>query len=274
MKMNKAYNMIDGKPLYKHLKNDSQENEITLYDHDYGKFSELLGKKMVNYLSKNGGFSEIFPGICILSIQKITSKKKKRRQGGSEFGDSAFELSYKDGDIYGNKIIIFEIKFGASRIKRQQFRRYCDMIDRPGEHFPKADEVKVLYIFFNKIDTIKGFASYQMCELDKEFVNKILQTEEQREVDVPIKIENSEELEFPKNDDKNDNIDVNALYNIHDELTNKKLLGILTQQEEIKLEKIRDALESQDKNLIKFYEKKIEAYEKFLMTLKKCAPLL
>ena len=182
--MKKVYNMVEGIPLYKHLKKRSAENEIMLSDHDYGKFAELLGKKMMNYLAKNGGFSDIFPGISVISINKIKSKRKTRH--GAEIGDIAFEISYKDGDKYGKKIVIFEIKYGVSHIKQYQIKRYCSMIDRPGEYFPKADEVRVIYLFFNKIDTVGGLASYQICELDKELAVKILQSEEQREVNTPI----------------------------------------------------------------------------------------
>lgn len=178
--MNKNFSMIDGLPLHKHLKNGSHEDEMVLIDHDYGKFAEVLGKKMVNYASRNGGFSDIFPGICILSTHKIMSKRRTRH--GPEIGDIAFELSYKEGDKYGKKIIIFEIKYGVSRIKRSQIRKYCDMTDKPGEYFPKADEVKVIYIFFNKIDTVSGFTSYQICELSKELANKVLQSEGQKEI--------------------------------------------------------------------------------------------
>ncbi len=181
----KAYKMLEGIPLYKHLKSDSPESEIILYDHDYGKFAEILGKKMVNYLSKNGGFSNIFPGVSIISVSIIRSKRKKStRRHGTEIGDIAFEISYKNGDGYGKKILIFEIKFGVSHIKQPQFTRYCHMIDKPEEYFPKADEVKVIYIFFKKIDTVGGLATYQICELNKDLVNKILQTEEQREIKI------------------------------------------------------------------------------------------
>ena len=82
--MNKIYEMVDGIPLHRHLKNGSAENEMMLGEQDYGKFAEFLG------------------------------------------------------------------------------------------------------IFFNKIDTINRSASYQMCELNKELVNKILQTEEQREIKISV----------------------------------------------------------------------------------------
>ena len=56
------------------------------------------------------------------------------------------------------------------------------MIDKPGEYFPKADEIKVMYLFFSKIDTVTGLVSYRMCELDKELTNKILNSQNLREI--------------------------------------------------------------------------------------------
>jgi len=183
--MKKIYEMVDGIPLYKHLKNGSVENEMILGEQDYGKFAEFLGKKKINYLVKKGEIlQEIYPGICFTSINKIMSKRKTAY--GVQIGDTSYELSYKNGDGYGKKIIVFEIKYGISHIKQYQIRRYCDMIDKPGEYFPKADEVKVIYLFFSKIDTTNRLASYQICELDKELANKILQTEEQREIKMSI----------------------------------------------------------------------------------------
>lgn len=183
--MKKIYSMVDGMPLWRHLKSSSLENEMILTDKDYGKFAEFLGKKKINYLVKKGEIlNDIFPGISIISISKIKSKRKTRY--GTEIGDIAFELSYKNEEKYGKKIIVFEIKYGASHIRQYQIRRYCSMIDKPEEYFPKADEVKVVYVFFNEIDTINRSASYQMCELDKELVDKILQSEESREIKIGI----------------------------------------------------------------------------------------
>ena len=182
MNTKKIYKMIDGLPLYKHLKSGSTEIETKLIDHDYGKFAEILGKKIINYSSKNGGFSDIFPGVCIVSVNKIMSKRSSRCKRSAEVGDIAFEISYNDGDKYGKKVVIFEIKYGVSRIKQSQIGRYCDMIDKPGEYFPKADEVKVIYLFFSKIDTVTGLVSYRICELDEELTNKILESQAMREI--------------------------------------------------------------------------------------------
>lgn len=180
--MKKIYEMIDGLPLYKHLKSGSTEIEYMLIDHDYGKFAEIIGKKIINYSAKNGGFSDLFPGISIVSINKIVSKRKFGCRRGTEIGDTAYEISYKDGDRYGKKVIIFEIKYGVSRIKQSQIGRYCDMIDKPGEYFHKADEVKVIYLFFSKIDTVTGLVSYRIGELGEELTNKILESQELREI--------------------------------------------------------------------------------------------
>lgn len=189
---NKIYKMIDGMPLWQHLKNNSSEDKIILRDNDYGRIAEFLGKKKINYLVKKEEFLEdIFPGISILSKNRIMSKRKTRY--GPEIGDIAFEISYKNGDMYGKKIAIFEIKYGVSHIKQRQIRKYCGMINKPEEYFPKADEVKILFVFFNKIDTINGSASYLVCELDKELVDKILLSEKEREI-IGLQINNQNKI--------------------------------------------------------------------------------
>ena len=171
--------MIDGIPLYQHLKNDSINDsigaEMILSEQDYGRFAEFLGKKKINYLVKKGVIlGDIFPGLNFVSINRFKSKRKTAY--GTQMGDIAYELSYKDKEQYEKKVVVFEIKYGISHIRQAQIRKYCSMVENPGEYFPKANEVKVIYVFFNKIDTKNGTASYQLCELNKELVGKILNT--------------------------------------------------------------------------------------------------
>jgi hypothetical protein len=61
----------------------------------------------------------------------------------------------------------------------------------------------------------------------------------------------------------------NYLYKKQNELTDKKLLGSITEYEEIQLNKIRAELDSYDKNIIRFYEDKICRYKALLDELTK-----
>lgn len=54
------------------------------------------------------------------------------------------------------------------------------------------------------------------------------------------------------------------LYKTHDKLTDKKLLGTITTEEEKLLEGIRRDIESCDKHLIDFYQSKIDKYQELL----------
>ena len=86
-------------------------------------------------------------------------------------------MSYKKDDTFGKKIVVFEIKHGKIIIEQNQLRRYCSMILKPGEHFHKADEVKVIYMLFDDLDTVNTSVFYSVQEIDKAFVRNVLENE-------------------------------------------------------------------------------------------------
>ena len=51
------------------------------------------------------------------------------------------------------------------------------MILNPGEHFKKADELKVIYMIFDSIDTLDAYAFYSIKEMDQDFARKIMEQE-------------------------------------------------------------------------------------------------
>ena len=172
--MRQIYDMIDGIPIWRHLKNGATENKIKLIGSDYGKFAEILGKRILDKLTENGILEDILPEIDIVSVQ-ASPRTRIYTNAKIELGDLVLELSYKN--CYGNfgkKVVIFEIKHGRFQIEQNQLRRYCFMINNPGEYFPKADEVKVIFMMFDKINTNKCSASYVMHELGKDLAIKIL----------------------------------------------------------------------------------------------------
>ena len=173
--MRKLYKMVDGIPIWQHLKNGTKNNNIKLVGSDYGGFAEIIGKRTLNILTKNGILEEIFPSIEIISVHN-SPKIRVLTSGKIEMGDLALEIDYKDSSgRIRKKVVIFEIKHGRFQIEQNQLRRYCFMINNPDVYFPKADELKVVFMMFDRINTIKCSASYSIHELDKELVTKILE---------------------------------------------------------------------------------------------------
>ncbi len=64
------------------------------------------------------------------------------------------------------------------------------------------------------------------------------------------------------------NYNMESLYKIHDKLTDKKILGTITNEEEAELEKVRLKLESDiEKGFMHFYETQIEKLKELLIQL-------
>jgi hypothetical protein len=174
--MKKHYKMVDGVPIWQHLKNGAKDHKVKLVARDYGEFAEIVGRRVLNRLTEKGGIlDELFPEIEIISVH-TSPKTRIIADAKIELGDLTLEIDYKDGSgRFRKKIVIFEIKHGHFQIEQNQFRRYCLMINNPDGYFPKADEVKVVFMMFGRIDTIGGSASYSISELDKEFASKVLE---------------------------------------------------------------------------------------------------
>ena len=156
------YNMIDGMPIWQHLKTGSEKRIVKMVANDYGKLAEIIGKRVLFNLTDIGNLDKFFPDVKILSAQKLNE------------GDFALEVASRNGAKYCKKIIIFEIKHGKTQIHQRQLRRYCSMILNPDKFFKKANEVKIFFMIFDYIDTIRNFSSYTLRELDKSLAQKIL----------------------------------------------------------------------------------------------------
>lgn len=120
---------------------------------------------------KTGILNYIFPNISIISA--------KRRTG---IGDVGYIISYKIDGKYRQKVIIFEIKHGRIWVKRHQFEKYCRIITQPEIYFPKADEVKIVFMMFNGIDIKNKTTDYSLRELDKELAHKFLENENDKTI--------------------------------------------------------------------------------------------
>lgn len=173
----KIYKMIDSIPLWAHLKNGAERTKIKLIANDYGKLSEILGNRILdNILLKGGIIDDMFSDIEILATHYI-KKFKVLERAKIGLGDVVLEVDYKKDGVFGKKIVIFEIKHGKIMIEQNQLRRYCSMILNPGEHFHKADEVRIIYMLFDHIDTMSASAFYSIKEIDKDFARKIMEQE-------------------------------------------------------------------------------------------------
>lgn len=165
---------IDDIPIWKHLKDGATKKETCLTNKDAGKFAEIIGSRILWNFNKSKILNEIFPDINIISANRMT---------GLGVGDVAYKISYKKDDGkdgkdggYGQKIVIFEVKHGNILIGRFQFEKYCKIIRDPKNYFPKAEDVSVIFMMFEQIDTLNKKASYSVYELDKELARKFLET--------------------------------------------------------------------------------------------------
>ena len=173
----KIYKMIDSIPVWTHLKNGAERTKMKLIANDYGKLSEILGNRILNNILQKGGIVDnMFSDIEIIATQFI-KKFKILERAKIGLGDIVLEVDYKKDGAFGKKIVIFEIKHGKIIIEQNQLRRYCSMVLNPGEHFHKADEVKVIYMIFDDIDTLNASAFYSIKEIDKEFARKVMEQE-------------------------------------------------------------------------------------------------
>jgi hypothetical protein len=164
---------IDDIPIWKHLKDGATKKETCLTNKDAGKFAEIIGSRILWNFNKSKILNEMFPDIDIVSANRMT---------GLGVGDVAYKISYKKDDGkdgkdggYGQKIVIFEVKHGNILIGRFQFEKYCRIISDPKSYFPKAEDVSVIFMMFDQIDTLNKKASYSVYELDNELARKFLE---------------------------------------------------------------------------------------------------
>lgn len=164
---------IDDIPIWKHLRDGATKKETCLTNKDAGKFAEIIGSRILWNFNKSKILNEMFPNINIVSANRMT---------GLGVGDIAYKISYKKDDGndgkdggYGQKIVIFEVKHGHILIGRFQFEKYCRIISDPKNYFPKAEDVSVIFMMFEQIDTLNKKASYSVYELDKELARKFLE---------------------------------------------------------------------------------------------------
>jgi hypothetical protein len=157
---------IDDIPIWKHLKDGATKKETILTNKDSGKFAEIIGKRILWNFSKSNILKEIFPDIDITSANRMP---------GLGVGDVAYKISYKKDGGYGQRVVIFEIKHGKILIGRSQFEKYCRIIT-DHNYFPKAEDIRVIFMMFEQIDTLNNKAIYSFYDLDKELACKFLET--------------------------------------------------------------------------------------------------
>ena len=162
--------MIDGKPIWEHLL-DNKRKEVTssLDSYHYGKFAEIIGKKFLESATRREGglLKDLFPDINILSTRRVNM--------GNKNGDFVIIIDCEKDGEFSKKVALFEIKHGKVCISQNQLRRYCHLIKFPYMLASKADELRVFYLIFSQImlNTISEKVDFSICELTKEFAEKI-----------------------------------------------------------------------------------------------------
>lgn len=171
------YKKIDGMSIRQHINNNAVYKDAVLLDTDYGRFAEVLGNRI---LRGGGILKEIFPGMHISSVKEL-DRIKIEKGSYHQRGDLILQISYENGGVFRKKVVIFEIKYrdkhGNGKISSNQLVRYCNMVCSPEEYFHKADEVKVIFMIFDKIDITTGSVSYHMSELSKDLASKVLDSQ-------------------------------------------------------------------------------------------------
>lgn len=166
--MKVVYEMINGIPMWWHITDngdDGYDAEITSGDN--GKIAERIGTRLLSNGLKNRTLIKMFyPDIEVLSFKKLNGE-----------GDYLIEISYRYPDGYGKKILLFEIKYGKVDISQSQIKKYSSMLLNPDQYFKKADEVKIVYMIFDKVDTVNQTVHYYFSVLKKDFAKLILDRE-------------------------------------------------------------------------------------------------
>ena len=159
---------VDGIPIWEYLKDGVTIKETSLTNKDFGKFAETIGKRITWNFDKSGILNHVFPNISIISVNRKNLK----------VGDIGYVISYKDNEEYRQKVVIFEIKHGRIMIGKYQFEKYCRILVDPKLYFPKAEEVKIVFMMIDNIDTKNKTANYSLKELDKELAHKFLDNQQ------------------------------------------------------------------------------------------------
>lgn len=108
---------------------------------------------------------------------------------------------------------------------------------------------------------------------NKEYIHNVLCSFEDQPYlmvfrsEMKSKIENKVDVDI--------DVDITSSYKFHNDLTDKKLLGTITIDEEKKLEEIRDRIEFYNENkFIEIYDDKINNYQELLKEIKELKQLL
>lgn len=184
----KEYEMFEGLPIWKHLKDNGEKHNAKMQGTDFGTLAELIGTREIKKSISNGLLNKLFPDIDIISVTRI------RRNKSSKYGDYNLQINCKKDNVYSKKILIVEIKHGLIEISQQQIKRYSKYLIFPSEYFRKADEVKIIFMLFDRIDSINASSTYMLCEFNKTLASKIINA-------------------MPKIDEADENIDIFGVFN-------------------------------------------------------------
>lgn len=176
MNVLKSYAMIDGTPIWQHLKeNNSFDVNENITPIDNGKIAEIIGKRILAqkiFRDKTlvGSFYQD-PNMYIYSLNKL-----------NDGGDYTVQINYERAGKFGKKILLFEIKNRAFSIQQSQIQKYSSMILYPSNYFAKADEVKVVYMVFDVIDTVQQKVHYYFSVLEPTIAKKIIEQKDALEM--------------------------------------------------------------------------------------------
>lgn len=157
--------------------------------------------------------------------------------------------------------------FHSHRMRYSTGRSHSHRMRYPTERSHTHSDLAKLIINNKKCFSIDWDKFYQ----NKEDLHNVLCSFEDQPSLIVLRSETKSKIENEVDID----IDITSLYKFHDDLTDKKLLGTITINEEKKLEEIRDRIEFYNENeFIEIYDDKINKYQELLKEIKELKQLL
>lgn len=116
---------------------------------------EKLGRRILREELSNSFFAELFPGLEVISSDKIAPNKPGRiwRKSGINLTiDYAVILHCKASERFEKNAVLFEIKSSISPINADHIKKWTDIISNPGEYIKKCQAIRLFIMWIHGFD--------------------------------------------------------------------------------------------------------------------------
>lgn len=121
----------------------------------WGSFLEKLGRRVLREELPNSFFAELFPGVEVISSDKIAPNKTGRiwtKRGINLTIDYAVILHCKASEQFEKNAALFEIKSSISPIEAGHIDKWTGIISNPGEHIKKCKAIRLFIMWIHGFD--------------------------------------------------------------------------------------------------------------------------